>query len=229
MKTISQGKIFVSDQRGTIQNKHLTRHSTFSNSEHFFNPVKEPIGNLYALHDDMLAPMSSYNFYTQEKGYIILLPVTGTLNYLDDQENETEIEIGQSLTIFLEKNTFVKLTNPFESHTINYVVIGIKAQESAPTTPMFSEVDLSKLNHLHCATPNFLPFKISLGQFNGRGSTEYFLNSTAIFYAFVLSGAFEIDGRLLHDRDGIALWETETIEMEALSNYATLIAIELCL
>ena len=54
MKTISQGKIFLSDQRGTIESERIKRYSTF-NFESFYNPAKEPVGNLYALHDDTLA------------------------------------------------------------------------------------------------------------------------------------------------------------------------------
>jgi len=46
-------------------------------------------------------------------------------------------------------------------------------------------------------------------------------------YCFVLAGTFEIDGRLLHNRDGIALTATEKIEMEALSDHALLLTVEL--
>jgi len=37
---------------------------------------------------------------------------------------------------------------------------------------------------------------------------------------------FEAEGRLLHERDGLALWDTVEIEMEALSNDAIILLIE---
>ncbi len=47
-----------------------------------------------------------------------------------------------------------------------------------------------------------------------------------LFFAFVLAGAFETEGRLLHERDGLAIWDTDKIEMEALSNDAMILLIE---
>jgi len=46
---------------------------------------------------------------------------------------------------------------------------------------------------------------------------------------FVLEGAFEAEGRLLHSRDGLALWDTNEIEIEALSNDAIILLIEITL
>lgn len=48
---------------------------------------------------------------------------------------------------------------------------------------------------------------------------------TGIF-VFVLQGAFETEGRLLHERDGLALWDVDKIEMEALSNDALVCLVE---
>ena len=44
---------------------------------------------------------------------------------------------------------------------------------------------------------------------------------------FVIEGAFEVQGTLLHARDGLALWGTDKLEKEALSNDAIILLIEL--
>ena len=44
---------------------------------------------------------------------------------------------------------------------------------------------------------------------------------------FAIEGAFEIQGALLHARDGLALWRTDEIEAEDLSNDAIILLIEL--
>ncbi|MGZ8556779.1 MAG: pirin family protein [Chitinophagaceae bacterium] len=73
-----------------------------------------------------------------------------------------------------------------------------------------------------------LPFSISLGKFKGRGETTYQIKNTKSgLYVFVIEGAFEVQGTLLHARDGLALWETEEVEMEALSNDAIILLLEL--
>ena len=226
MNIISQGKIFLSDQRGIIESERIKRYSTF-NFESFNNPAKEPVGNLYALHDDMLAPAASINLYTREQGYVILVPITGSIKYTDEHENETEVEVGKSLMVFLEKDSFITLKNPYDDALINYLMIAIKSEEKKPNALTFLDIDLSDLNKMNLITPDKTPFKVSIGRFKGRGESEYTTNKTSILYCFVLAGAFEIDGRLLHDRDGIALFSTDTIETEALSDNALLLTIEL--
>lgn len=226
MNVISQGKIFLSDQRGVIESDRIRRYSTF-NFESFYNPAKEAIGSLYALHDDMLAPNADLNFYTREQGYIFIVPITGDIDYIDEQKNETKIEVGKSLLVYLDKNSYIQLKNPYEAETINYLMIALKNDETPQHSRTILDIDLSKLNHLYAVTPSLSSFKISIGRYKGRGESEYLTNRSSTLYCFVLAGAFEIDGRLLHDRDGIALSTTEKIEMEALSDNALLLTIEL--
>ncbi|MEO5593159.1 MAG: hypothetical protein ABIR15_06605 [Chitinophagaceae bacterium] len=52
-------------------------------------------------------------------------------------------------------------------------------------------------------------------------------NKNAGLFAFVIKGAFEMEGRLPHARDGWALWDTGAAEMKALSNDAIILVIEL--
>lgn len=46
-------------------------------------------------------------------------------------------------------------------------------------------------------------------------------------FALVLAGAFEVAGRLLHAHDGLALWDTAAVALEALGNDAVLLVLEL--
>jgi redox-sensitive bicupin YhaK (pirin superfamily) len=39
----------------------------------------------------------------------------------------------------------------------------------------------------------------------------------------VIEGAFEVQDRLLHAKDGLAVWDTNEIDFEALSNDAILL------
>jgi redox-sensitive bicupin YhaK (pirin superfamily) len=73
-----------------------------------------------------------------------------------------------------------------------------------------------------------LPFTVSIGKFSGRAETTYKLTSeNSGLFVFVIEGAFELEGRLLHARDGLALWEIKEVELEALSNDAIILLIEL--
>jgi hypothetical protein len=45
--------------------------------------------------------------------------------------------------------------------------------------------------------------------------------------AFVLAGTFELESRLLHENDCLALWEVGEVELEALSNHTIVLPLEL--
>lgn len=70
--------------------------------------------------------------------------------------------------------------------------------------------------------------RISLGLFTGRSETVYMpvQKQPTITTAFVLQGAFEPEGRLLHKADALSVYNAPTLEMEALSNQAILLLIE---
>ena len=68
--------------------------------------------------------------------------------------------------------------------------------------------------------------RLSIGQFQGRDEAVHVLNGKGCFY-YVLAGAFEIQERLLHAGDGLALWDIEQVDLEALSNNAVLLVLDL--
>ncbi|WP_262891527.1 pirin family protein [Adhaeribacter radiodurans] len=48
-----------------------------------------------------------------------------------------------------------------------------------------------------------------------------------MLYFCAYRGAFEVQGRLLHEKDSLALWDTEEVELEALSNHIRILIMEL--
>jgi hypothetical protein len=73
-----------------------------------------------------------------------------------------------------------------------------------------------------------LPFTLRLGRFAGRHEATYALPPGRLFFGFVLAGAFEDAGRLLHKKDGLALWDAPApVELEALSHNALLLVLTL--
>ena len=70
-------------------------------------------------------------------------------------------------------------------------------------------------------------FHLHFGVFDGRREAEYRLeNPENGIFAFVINGAFELENRLLEARDGLALWDTDKLELEALSENAILLLLE---
>ena len=75
---------------------------------------------------------------------------------------------------------------------------------------------------------NNTPFKYGIGKYAGREESLYELSKGGNgLFVFVIQGAFEVQYRLLHPRDGLALWEADAIELEALSNDAIIFVVEI--
>jgi quercetin 2,3-dioxygenase len=64
--------------------------------------------------------------------------------------------------------------------------------------------------------------------FEGRNEGTYSLENTSKgVFAYVLTGTFEIQNRLIQPHDGVAIWNIEELEFEALSNRAIIVVAEL--
>lgn len=99
------------------------------------------------------------------------------------------------------------------------------------SVPLILDFDLvgnkNKLVNIVNASERFL--KVSIGQFTGREEALYTLNDfNNSLFVFIIEGAFEVQGRLLQPRDGLALWDVEEpVDLEALSNEAIIVLIEM--
>lgn len=224
INTGSQAKIFLADQRGLCERSSFKRWSTLS-FEGFNDATKGAENQLYFLNDEQLVGGQKTCFTVERNSYIVILPVTGSVIYLDDSENETDVNVEEAIIVYVEKNTDITLINPFKNEVINYICLGINAEEPMPNNPRFYHFDFSHQNYLHSISSPDLPFQLSIGCFEGRKEAICALANYTKLFAFVITGAFEIEGRLLHEKDGLAIWDTKTVELEALSNHAVVLTL----
>jgi redox-sensitive bicupin YhaK (pirin superfamily) len=230
----SKAKMFLADERGLNQNEWFRSFNTF-NFGKYFNEHKHPFGDIYVVNDDTLDAGRSLKMLIEEYSYIILLPVIGAIAYKDTSGNDNLIAAGQVEILMVDKGETIEISNPFDEGLVNFLQIWIKADIIKATKGSYlSTYNVNKcLNGLLKISPSSLgtsslPFSVSIGKFDGRGETTYHAkNMETGLFVFVIEGAFEVEGRLLHARDSLALWETESAEMEALSNDAILMIVEL--
>jgi len=100
-------------------------------------------------------------------------------------------------------------------------------QDKNKLHPLFTENMEGPIDH-----PSFCGF---IGKYDGRNDGIYQLKAVENkqlangIFVFILSGAFDVQNRFLHARDGLALsdLQDELIEFEALSNDAILLLMEI--
>lgn len=203
---------------------------TFSQADNFAQN-KFPFGALYSLSDDTLAAGASLEQVVDDNSWLILVPVTGALAVAVNDGNETIIGAGEIAVFGINKHHAFKLGNPYEEGLINYLQVCLKKEDKEENDSV-SGFDLNKnINELITVHENQeRHFRISIGKFTGRNEVLYDTKGEGYgTFVYVVEGAFEVNGRLLHARDGLALWETNETDAETLSNNAILLIIELVL
>ncbi|MBH0619506.1 hypothetical protein I3A86_25800 [Salmonella enterica] len=119
--------------------------------------------------------------------------------------------------------TQLSLRNPYATEVITLLHIWLAAPDpvAAPRTEAFAYTFAGLAGQLAALVPGVL----HLGCFGGRQEAVFRPQAGRLF-AFVLAGAFELEGRLLHAYDGLALWECPAAELEALSPDALVLVLE---
>lgn len=231
IRDTSAGKMFLASERGHSETDRFRSYQTFPFGA--YQPAeKAPFGSLYLLNDDTLAGGQTYTLHLEEDSDVVLIPTVGAIHYKDNIGNETTIEAGQVQYMFTPAGTTFLLTNPYEKELVNLLQLWIRQPARRRNKPMLTSFSLDDARNSLVelfGTKKEGP-KIAMGKFDGRQETEYHLSAAAKgVYVLVLEGAFEVQYRLLETRDGLALWHTKTIELEALSNEAIILLVEVAL
>ena len=222
----SKGKIFLADERGCSELNWFRSYNTFQFGV-YTREHKTPFGSLYVLNDDTLAGGQYISMVIEEDTTVVLLPVVGAITITDSTGYSDHIEAGQCRLHTVRRSTTITIGNPFDQELVNFLQLWIKRPAaSADIGQQKVSFDLdgqkNQLVELSSALTAFI------GKFDGRSEIEYQVQHPGNgVFVFVIEGAFEVQYRLLHARDGLGLWDTDTIELEALSNDAIVLLLEI--
>ncbi len=228
-------QIYLADQRGCLKTDVLRSYHTF-NFGHYQAEGRAPFRSLNTLNDDTLRAGASLPMRVPHDTTCVLLPVSGGLHYanflMDEQPVDGFLEPGQVGVFHLPARTTYTISNPYEEKFINFLQIWL-THSSSDFKSGFSQFsfDLSQKNTLLPLFGGSVGGRGCIGQYSGRQEDVYPVHSsedsppTSAVFIFVLQGAFEVQNRLLHEKDGLALLypQSDAVEFEALSNDATLI------
>ncbi|MVM33658.1 pirin [Spirosoma sp. HMF4905] len=236
MDNHTQAQLYLSDQRGCSQIDYFRSFHDF-NFGSYVSEHREPFGALKLLNDDTLKAGYSISMHVEETTTVILLPIVGGLEY-QSSVGTGFLEAGQTQILSLSAGMSYQISNPYETELINFIQIWLTDQSSAFTPASqqtsFNLTDKNKLlpffsinstaNTNHGQSTGFI------GTYAGREEDVYQLRKAENgIFVFILSGAFEIQNRLLHERDGLALSAIQhgEVDFEALSNDAILLLLEI--
>jgi quercetin 2,3-dioxygenase len=227
-----QAKIFLAEDRGLNQLDWFRSYHTFSFGI-YQNENKKPFGTLQVCNEDTLAAGRGMKMTVEENTEVIILPLVGTLLFKNILGDETYVSPGQVQLFSATAGMDYELMNPFKKEElVNFLQLWLYKNDGVfkPLSQQFN-FNLDKTNRLiSIIDPAQLhqPSFCFIGKYDGRKKDEYALqNKKNGIYVFVIEGAFEIQDRLLQAKDGLAIWNTNEIDFEALSNNAILLLLEI--
>jgi redox-sensitive bicupin YhaK (pirin superfamily) len=229
MITQSKGKMFLADERGLFENDKF-RSLTIFNFGSFRHIHKEPFGTLYGFSENTLAAGTNIKWTVPNHTSVTLIPVVGTISVNDNISNEDQLQAGMAKMFNLPAGASYEITNPCKEELIKYLQLWINTPDDwlHKSQTAWFDLDNYKLTEVFFQEGfDGVEYACSLVKLNGRQEGLYNKKSVANgLFVYAIQGALEVQYRLLHEGDGLALWDLDEIEFEALSNDAILLIVE---
>lgn len=232
MSTAPKAIIYLGDNRGHVENEWMRSLITF-NFGSYKAVNREPFGSLQVFNEDTLAAGQRIKMVLEQNTAVIIIPLVGTILFTDERGNETYIDPGQVQLFAAAPQNSYAVTNPYENdELVNFLQIWLYKEMPDFTVKkevlQFDPLQVNGLQSILSPAELDQNAYAYIGKYNGRSKDIYSLkNKNYGIYCFVIEGAFEIQDRLLHAKDGLAIWNTDEIDFEALSNGAILLLLEL--
>lgn len=227
----SPAKIYLADQRNMEETMSFRAFRLFTQAPSTAE-VKPAFGELISFNDTLLAPGQSMQIQAKQDTRLLLLPLYGAIEWQQGEKESLLLAAGQIALMQVSADSFYRISNPFSDTVVNFLGIELAMPPATLAKPAVADLDLNIFMNVlvQVAAGDYSAgetWRLSIGKFSGRGETVYTRSypSNGLFF-FVIEGAFEVEGRLLHSRDGLALHELPDAEIEALSNEALLLVLE---
>lgn len=219
----SKAHIFLSAQREYSQDEQYRSIQLFSDDDSSAGP-RNGFQNLKFLNDITLAQQFEQYFEHDRVMSILVMPIVGTVE-LKIKNKVERIEVGQVKWIEATEAISYSLRNPYHAELINVIHAGFTGAHSSNVLISFDlSTSRNSVVRIGCEDAG-LPAQLYAGLFDGRREGAIPIHNPGKgAFIFSVEGAFEVQNRLLHPRDALAVWQTEQVEFEALSNEAILVA-----
>lgn len=230
MKTI----LHKADTRGHANYGWLNSYHSFSFAN-YQNKERMNFGALRVLNDDTVSEGRGFDTHPHQNMEIISIPLEGDLQHQDDIGNSTIIKQGDIQIMSAGTGVNHSEYNKNRDKAVQFLQIWI-IPNKANVTPRYdqiSTIELQKENELYqVLSPNkndtgiwtYQDAWLSLGDFTKDTTTSYALNKKGNgIYAFILEGNVKVESLQLNKRDGLGLWETDKITLNASKNSKVLL------
>ena len=230
MKTI----FHQSESRGHANHEWLDTHHTFSFAN-YYNPERVHFGALRVLNDDRIDGGEGFGLHPHDNMEIITIPLSGALEHKDSMGNSGVIQSGDIQVMSAGTGIFHSEYNKnkdIDAQILQIWVIPNK-KNVTPRYDQISIADIAKPEELYqILSPDPADQGVwihqqawfHLGELSEGWAGKYTLKaSNTGVYLFVIEGNVTVAGQELNPRDGLGIWETDSIELKTTSKTKLLI------
>jgi len=210
--------------RGHVDHGWLKSRHTFSFAG-YNDPARVHFGMLRVLNDDTVAGGMGFGKHPHNDMEIISIPLQGDLQHSDDMGNTTIIKQGDVQIMSAGSGIAHSEKNAHGHDPVKFLQIWVFPDQKGipPRYDQQSFSDDQKQNKLvTVVSPDGEGVHIhqrawfSLGKFDKGVSVDYAINEKGNgVYAFLLDGNVTINDLALNKRDGLGIWETDTLKITA--------------
>ena len=226
------------ESRGRSSYDWLDSRHTFS-FDKYYNPRRMNFGALRVLNDDRIAPGKGFGTHPHKNMEIISIPLKGKLKHGDSKQNSRTITIGDIQTMSAGTGIYHSEMNGSDTEAVEFLQIWVipNVEETKPEYHNYNIRPLLKRNELATFispsgnTPAHLlqDTWFSIGTFDAGHSVIYRMHKPRTgVYIFVIEGEINVAGENLSRRDGIGIWDIESVTIEATSE-TQILAIEVAM
>lgn len=210
------------DSRGHVNHGWLNTYHTFSFAE-YYDPFRVHFGVLRVLNDDSIAGGMGFGMHPHDNMEIITIPLEGDLAHKDSMGNTEVIKHGDVQVMSAGTGIMHSEFNANKDITCKLLQIWVLPNKQQ-VNPRYQKVVINteKLsnNWLQVLSPNpndegcwiHQNAWFSLGVWDVDKEFSYALkNKLNGLYIFVINGEIQVENQLLESRDGLGIFETETV------------------
>ncbi len=211
------------ESRGHANHGWLNSYHTFSFAN-YYDPARMNFGVLRVLNDDEVAPGMGFGTHPHQNMEIVSIPLEGDLEHKDSMGNVAVIRAGDIQAMSAGTGVSHSEYNKNRDTPVKFLQIWILPKK-ANVTPRYDQITLNpdklKNRFTQIISPNPEDEGIwihqdawfHLGVFDaGKTQTYNFRKSGNGLYVFMLEGSCKVAGETLEKRDGLGIWETDSLE-----------------
>lgn len=237
-KIMANTILHKADTRGLANHGWLNSHHSFSFAN-YYNPERMHFGVLRVLNDDTVEAGMGFGTHPHDNMEIISIPLEGDLEHKDSMGNVAVIRKGDIQVMSAGSGITHSEYNKNNDSEVKFLQIWIFPNKKN-VTPRYDQISLNtkdrhnKLQQI--ISPNaddagawmHQDAWFQLGTFDKNFETQYKLKKQGNgVYAFVLKGEVTIEGTQLNQRDGLGIWNTESISIKSNSPGAEILLMDI--